>query len=578
MSAPDAIEVQVWDPSNPIAPSGMQSILQGASGASWTDTLGAVGSGSVKCSAFDAKAAAVQQGSLIKFCLGGVPVFAFFNTSPVLEIGEAADSVITLAGTSALGYTARARVDPVGGWAAPTSSVRSGGEAAMAGTFGGILLQLITEAKARGTIPSLTPQFTATKDSAGNSWAVNCSALTFSGDGSIHIIDVILKLVALGMGVYMDPQLNLYAYIAGAYGADLHSTVIFQEGRHFTAPVDRAGQFLRGGKKLTSIGSGFSNAVLAIGAGNVYEEATDATVSNPYIGRWESAVDLTSVTGDTTLLTNAAKQQIALTETASSAITVNLIHDTLPGGYEPYVSCRPGDTIALNVPGQYNKTPAQIVAFTITQIDGANYTWQANLGSLALPIGLRVARQIAQAGGSTSTIASGTIAGDLTLTNPKGDSGPAFPLNPGTGFKWFRTDLGEWYYYDGTRWLSTNRRHLLFAGGSGIAATVAEQCPMPYPADCASVYLETMRVTYLVSGTDNGTNYWAFTLVSYSANVRSYISGSGTGSGGNLRTAVDVALNVAVAAATEFAIDLDKTLSPGSLRWSADVTYRRIAP
>jgi hypothetical protein len=491
----------------------MVSILNNAAETTFTDMLGAVGSGSTKLSYYDAKLAGVQQGSLIKLCLGSppVPVFAFFNTSPVLEIGEAADSVITLAGSSVLGYTARARVDPAGGWAAPTASVRSGGEAAMGGTFGGILLQLVTEAKARGTIPSLTPQFTATLDSAGNSWAVNCSALTFTVGCNLQ--DVILKLVALGMGVYMDPQLNLYAYIAGAYGANLTSTVIFQEGRHFTAPVDRAGQFLKGGKKLTSIGSGFSNAVLAMGAGNVFEEATDSTVSNPYIGRWESAVDLTSVTGDTTLLTNAAKQQITLTETASSAITVNLIHDTNPGGFEPYVSCRPGDTIALNVPGQYNKTPAQIVAFTITQIDGANYTWQANLGSLALPIGLRVAMQVAQAGGSTSTIASGTIAGNLTLTNPKGFGDPTWTA-PTLVNSWANT--GD-YETAGFRKDGMGFVHLKGMLGSGTAAAIFT-LPVGYrPAATAVFAINAYSAFAELTITSAG-------VVSLTAGTRSYVS------------------------------------------------------
>ena len=316
MSGSDFLEVQCWDPSNPVAPSGMLSILQNASDATWTDMLGAVGSGSVKCSVFDAKAAAVQQGSLIKFCLNGSPVFAFFNTSPVLEIGEAASSIITLAGSSTLSYTARARVDPAGGWAAPLGPTRSWTGV----SFGGILLQLINEAQARGTIPNLVPHFTQYLDSAGNNWNLG---LDLSLSVGCTLQDVILKFVALGMGVYMDPQLNLYAYVTGAYGADLTSTVVFQEGRHFTGPVDRHGQAIKGGKKLTSIGSGFSNAVLAMGAGNVYEEATDSSTANPYIGRWESAVDLSSVTGDPTLLSTAAARQITLTETASAAITVD---------------------------------------------------------------------------------------------------------------------------------------------------------------------------------------------------------------------------------------------------------------
>ena len=407
------LAVQVWSADA----SAMLAILGNVSDVGWTDLFCGVGSGSCRLSIYDSACTAgnVAQGNLIKLCLEGSPVFAFFNTSPVLEIGEANTSVVTLAGSSVLAYTARARVDPLGGWATPTGTTRSGGEATMGGTFGGILLQLIKEAQLRGTIPTLKPQFTAAADSLGNAWAANCSALTFAVGCSLQ--DVILKLVALGMGVYMDPQLNLYAYAAGVQGANLASTVIFQEGRHFTAPVDRNGQAIKGGRKLVSIGSGFSNAVLAIGTGGVYEEATDATVSNPNIGRWESSVDLSSTTADTTLLSAAAAQQIVLTETASSAITVNLIHDQNPGGFQPYVSCMPGDTIALNVPGQYSNTPARIVAYTIAQIDGANYTWQASLGSIALPIGLRLAQMLASSSGTTSNV-SGGVAGNLTLGHP----------------------------------------------------------------------------------------------------------------------------------------------------------------
>ena len=581
----DSIEVQCFDPTQPV--SGMIAILQNASDATWTDMLGAVGSGSVKCSAFDAKAAQVQQGSLIKFCLGSppVPVFAFFNTSPVLEIGEADTSVITLAGSSVLAYTGRARVDPPGGWAAPTASIRSGGETAMGGTFGGILLQLITEAKARGTIPNLTPQFTATTDSAGNAWAVNASALTISVGCLIQ--DVILQLVARGMGVYMDPQLNLFAYIAGAYGANLASTVVFQEGRHFTQPVNRNGAPIKGGKRLTSIGSGFSNAVLAMGTGNVYEEATDSTVSNPYIGRWESAIDLTSTTGDTTLLSATAAQQIVNTETASAAITVELIHDTNPGGYEPYVSCRPGDTIALNVPGQYAMTPAQIVAYTLTQIDGANYAWQANLGSSALPIGLRVALQAAQNSGTTATVSAGTVTGNLQLANPRGfPMGPTLPLNPSTGMWWLYTKAGvnEWYYYDGTRWLSTT----LYLGASGSGDNVA--FPFVTSATIArswthqggqSMWVVDMPYSLYVTSTNTTNYYWTFKVSKYSpgggstalASVNSGARAANTWYSGS------VAIGALVDPASYPLILVDAVIfgSPGALVGAAGFRYRRVA-
>src|ERR1035437_4695400 len=110
MSNAQPIEVRVWDPTNPVLPSGQLAILDGAANAKWQSLFCAVGSGSVDLSVFDvdATAANTQKGSLIKMLLGGVPVFAFFNTSPVLTIGEADTSKWTLAGQSVLSYLGRA--------------------------------------------------------------------------------------------------------------------------------------------------------------------------------------------------------------------------------------------------------------------------------------------------------------------------------------------------------------------------------------------------------------------------------------------------------------------------------------
>ena len=65
---------------------------------------------------------------------------------------------------------------------------------------------------------------------------------------------------------------------------------------------------------------------------------------------------------------------------------VKLNHGTDAGSYEPYTSYRLGDTVALNVPGSYANAPSQVVGLTIAKTPNADYSVEANLGSIALPI------------------------------------------------------------------------------------------------------------------------------------------------------------------------------------------------
>lgn len=497
------IEVQSWSPDGTT----MLAILDGASSVQWTDLLGDVGSGSCQLSVYDPKYAYCTKGNLVKFLLNGTPAFAFFNTAPKLTIGEAEASVLTLAGNAVLDYLGRAGAYPPGGYAAPTGTAWTW----TGQTFGGILKILIDAAQVRGTIPALTYDFSATLDSAGAAWTANVSLTV---DAKATILDVAKKLVALGMGIYMDPQLKLHAYIPGAQGANLASTVIWQYGRHFTSPVDRAG-VPTNGPVGDNTGSMPTTVVLVEGTGGVFVEASDpAYTANPAYGRIETAVDYSTVTADATQMTAAGNAQIALSEAAAQAITVNLNHGTDAGSFEPYRDYRPGDTVAINVPGQYANAPGQVVGLTIAQTPNADYTVSANLGSIALPIELRLARMLAASTGTTSNV-SGGVAGSLTLSNPTQTlatlggqpldsdltaiaaltttaygralltlanangllaltSGAAFPTGAaltayGDNVPFFRTDLGEWYYHDGTGW------HALLAGtGRALApASVA---------------------------------------------------------------------------------------------------------
>jgi hypothetical protein len=454
------LEIQVFDGANP---TNMLAVLDGAANTQWTDLLNDVGTGTTDLSFYDAKAISslTQKGNLVKICMAypssiatgsqpgtPVPVFGFFNTAPKLVSDEAEKAVWTLAGESVLNYTKLAAVYPAGWTGNGTyATTRSFGSTATPTTWGAILKTLIDEAQSgtyRGAIPALTYDFSATKDSAGNSWTANV-VLTIGALGRTSILDIIKKFVSLGMGVYMDPNLGLHIYTSGAYGTDLTSSVVLRYGAHIAGPIE-------------NLGSMPTTVALVEGVAGAFVEATDtALVSSGYYGRRETGLDYSQVSGDATQMTTAGNQQIALTELGAQAITVPLTHgNSADGFYEPYASYKPGDTIALDVPGSYSMSPFAIAALTCKQTAANDYEPSVNLGAVVISgpeaLGLAVRQMIASVTGSTSGIGA-SLAGFLTLGNPKGfPSGPAFPLNPTTGMVWFRTDLGEWYYWDGSVW------------------------------------------------------------------------------------------------------------------------------
>jgi hypothetical protein len=127
-------------------------------------------------------------------------------------------------------------------------------------------------------------------------------------------------------------------------------------------------------------------------------------------------------------MTTAGNQQIALTELGAQAITVPLTHgNSADGFYEPYASYKPGDTIALDVPGSYSMSPFAIAALTCKQTDANDYEPSVNLGAVVISgpeaLGLAVRQMITSVTGSTSGIGA-SLAGSLTLGNPRtlGDS------------------------------------------------------------------------------------------------------------------------------------------------------------
>ena len=563
------IETQVWSPDG----TSMLAILDGASSVRWTDLLGDVGSGSCTLSIYDPKYSLgnVQKGNLIKFVLNGSPAFAFFNTAPKLVVGEAETSVLTLAGDSVLAYLGRAAAYPPS-WAG--SGTYLTGYTLTGKTPGYILKTLIDAAQLRGTglktISALTYDFTAILDSAGAAWTANAD-LTI--DAKATLLDVAKKLVAEGIGIYMDPQLKLHAYVPGTQGANLTASVIWQLGKHFLEPIDNTGSMP-------------TTVALVQGAGGKFIEVSDpAYTENPAYGRIETTLDYSTVTGDTTQMTNAGQAQISLSETAGQAIKVKLTHGPnaatpgVPGSgglFEPYSDYHPGDTVALYAAGSYANTPAQIVGLQVTQLPNNDYFPTAYLGSIALPIELRLARMLAATTGTTSNV-SGGVSGNLTLCNPRGfPSGSAFPLNPTALMLWWRTDLGgECYQRDSTNtyWLSTTLYY-----GNYFKARQVDAIPLtangtwdgPFPHPTQSIWMENLFGWFYVQTTNDGTNYWVFTDSATGTAVSTISKAPNTW----LSLVAGVAQ---VVVPTPMSVSSARSNTPGGLVWTLGYTYRRIA-
>jgi len=86
-------------------------------------------------------------------------------------------------------------------------------------------------------------------------------------------------------------------------------------------------------------------------------------------------------------------------------------------------------------------------------------------------------------------------------------SGTAFPGSPSSGDLFYRSDRAIEYYYDGTRWLSTQLFSMNTGSFSGVSVTSETYFPVPY-AGVYGLYLERFEATML----RNGAGEWDFTL------------------------------------------------------------------
>lgn len=194
--------------------------------------------------------------------------------------------------------------------------------------------------------------------------------------------------------------------------------------------------------------------------------------------------------------------------------------------------------------------------------------WDA-AGDLAVGTGANTAAKmtIGAAGGAVSRV-NGAVAWN---------SGTSFPT-AATGDRYWRTDLGDEFYYDGTRWLSTQ----LYTAGTSVAA-LAATAAFYFPLRTAyDIYVVDLVAATFPAGTNDGSNFWTILLAKSTAgNTPTTIETLAT-------TAADTdanwtnkvgSVNEVVDQATYRILDItfQKTAAAGTLFAGAFFTYRRIA-
>jgi len=168
-----------------------------------------------------------------------------------------------------------------------------------------------------------------------------------------------------------------------------------------------------------------------------------------------------------------------------------------------------------------------------------------------------------------------------TMTTPTIDTkkvtfATSNPGSPATGDVCYRTDLGWWIYYDGTRWL-TMHEYSISTFATNVSAA-GDPIALPFDGRYAAYYTRANVVTY-VATTNDGTNYWTVGIegVNLAFSARTTLFSFNT-SADTLATLTQHADSTASAPTNNFWINakLTKTNAPGNLNVYYNVAYRLI--
>jgi hypothetical protein len=179
-------------------------------------------------------------------------------------------------------------------------------------------------------------------------------------------------------------------------------------------------------------------------------------------------------------------------------------------------------------------------------------------------------------------LAKGAAGGVLAMGNSAviWNAGTSFPVSKATGDRYWRTDLGLEFYWDGTRWVTTT---LYFTPGTDVSNQTTNVGTGRRTAFGAKfdIFIVDFIVSCYTSATNDGSNYWTWNLAKTSTADAQTNLGTVVTSGDTAATWYPhvTAINAVVVTATHPLIDMNviKTNAPGGVYGNPGFTYRLIA-
>lgn len=164
--------------------------------------------------------------------------------------------------------------------------------------------------------------------------------------------------------------------------------------------------------------------------------------------------------------------------------------------------------------------------------------------------------------------------------------GSTFPGNPLPNDQWYRTDLRDWFRFDGTAWLGPlNRSAIPPTTDIPLTATRGGLGRLPGPAALGGdVYIEDYLLSFFISGGSalSASHNWKGTLNAVTAIGGETVLATADLSSGpiNVWRTVRVPINDTVDAATfwQFQTDWTKTGTPGGIYIAEMLTWRYVLP
>lgn len=206
--------------------------------------------------------------------------------------------------------------------------------------------------------------------------------------------------------------------------------------------------------------------------------------------------------------------------------------------------------------------------FRIRRDTAANWTSANPVLKLGEP-GLETdTRRVKYGDGSTAWTSLGYGVGD-----PR--AGTSFPGSPATGTRFTRTDRNIEYFYDGTRWLSTQEHQLVLPSLANVTATATGTSVVNPYAGRSDIYVTAAVFTNLLVGTGNWT---AKVIIGTTGGGSSDLTNANSGAFTNTAlAAVPVTVNTLVSSAVHsMALTLTENSGTAAAYSFAAVIYRLV--